>query len=83
MVKDINIKNRNYYFINDMMASKNFDEANLKVDKQNYKHIDIYYIGYIKILKNDDYKNINSVYPLYLIIHSATGHFLKKMRINT
>ena len=33
MVKDINIKNRNYYFFNDMIASKNFDEANLKVDK--------------------------------------------------
>ena len=31
-----------------MIALKYFDEVNLKVDKRNYKHIDIYYIGYIR-----------------------------------
>ena len=39
MVKDINIKNRSYYFFNDLIAFTNFDEAILKVDKKNYKHI--------------------------------------------
>ena len=51
MLKDINIKNRSYYFFNDMIALKSFNEANLKVDKKNYRHIDIYYIGYIAIKK--------------------------------
>ena len=50
MVKDINIKNKTYYFFTDMIALKDFDEANLKVGKKYHKHhIDIYYIGYITI----------------------------------
>ena len=77
MVKDINIKNRSHYFFNDMIALKNFDEADLKVDKKSYKHIDIYYIGYIMIKRIDDYGNNHSVNPLYLIIQSESGHFKK------
>ena len=51
MVKDIKIKNRSYYFFNDMIALKDFDEAILEVDKKYHKHIDIYYIDYITIKK--------------------------------
>ena len=51
MVKDINIKKSSYYVFNNMIALKNCDKANLKVDKKNYKHIDIYYIGCITIKK--------------------------------
>ena len=50
----------------------------LKIDKNSYKDIDIYYNGYITIKKVDDYENIHSVNPLYLIIHSATAHFKEK-----
>ena len=50
----------------------------LKIDKNSYKDIDIYYNGYITIKKVDDYENIHSVNPLYLIIHSATWHFKEK-----
>ena len=50
----------------------------LKIGKNSYKDIDIYYTGYITIKKFDDYENIHSVNPLYLIIHSATGHFKEK-----
>ena len=50
----------------------------MKVDKKNYKNIDIYYVGYIRIKKIDDFENIHSVNLLYLIFHSATGHFEKK-----
>ena len=50
----------------------------LKIDKNSYKDIDIYYNGYITIKKVDDYENIHSINPLYLIIHSATGHFKEK-----
>ena len=77
MVKDINIKNRRHYFFNDMIALKNFDEADLKVDKKSCKHIDIYYIGYIIIKRIDDYGNNHTVNPLYLIIQSASGYFEK------
>ena len=30
------------------------------------------------IKKFSDYENIHNINPLYLIIHSATGHFKKK-----
>ena len=43
-VKQINIKNRTYYFYNDMINRKNFDSNLLKTDKKHYKEINIYYI---------------------------------------
>ena len=72
-VKKINIKNRTYYFFNDMINLKNFDTNFLKIDKKSYKNINIYYIGYITTEKIDDYENIHSINPLYLMI----GEFLK------
>ena len=55
-VKEINIKNRTYYFFNDMINIRVFDSNLLKIDKKSYKNIDIYYIGYILIKKIDDYR---------------------------
>ena len=46
----------------------------LKIDKKSYKDIGIYNIGYITIKKIDDYENIYSVNPLYLIIAHASGY---------
>ena len=77
-VKEINIKNQTYYFTNDIINIKNFNSNLLKIDKKPYKDIDIYYIGYMTIKKFGDYENIQSVNPLYLIFHSATGHFKEK-----
>ena len=77
-VKGIDIKNRTYYFFNDMINLKNFDLNLLKIDKKSYKDIDIYYVGYITIKKIDNYENIHSVNPLYFITHSPTGHFKEK-----
>ena len=74
----INIKNRYHYFCDYMINIKNFRSNLLTIDKKSYKEIDIYNIGYITIKKFDDCQNINSVNPLYLIIHSATGHFKEK-----
>ena len=51
-VKGIDIKNRTYYFFNDMINLKNFDLNLLEIDKKSYKDIDIYYVGYITIKKN-------------------------------
>ena len=77
-VKQINIKNRTYYFYNDMINSKEFDSNLLKINKKSYKDIDIYNIGYITIKKIDDYENIYSVNPLYLIIDHASGYIEEK-----
>ena len=73
-VKQINIKNRTYYFYNDIIDLKDFDAKLLKIDKKSYKNIDIYYIGYITIKKTDDYESIYSVNPLYLHINHASGY---------
>ena len=71
-VKQINIKNRTYYFYNDQINLKDFDARLLNVDKKDYKEIDIYYIGYVIIKKIAKCNNINSVNPLYF------GKVLKK-----
>ena len=50
-VKQIEIKNRTYYFYNDIINIEEFDSNLLKIDKKSYKDIDIYNIGYITIKK--------------------------------
>ena len=77
-IKQINIKNRTYYFYNDMIDIKTFDSDLLKIDKKSYKDIGIYNIGYITIKKIDDYENIYSVNPLYLTISHASGYIEEK-----
>ena len=77
-IKEINIKNRTYYFFDDMIDIKNFHSNLLKIDKKSHKDIDIYYIGYITIKKFSDCENIHSVNPLCLRIRSATGYFKEK-----
>ena len=74
-LKELSINNSTYYFYNDIINLKDFHSNLLKIDKKQYKEIDIYYIGYITIKKIGNCKNINSVNPLYLMIHSATGEF--------
>ena len=77
-VKQINIKNRTYYFYNDQINLKDFDAKLLKIDQKDYSEIDIYYIGYVTMKKIGDYNNINSVNPLYLIINEMIGHAEEK-----
>ena len=78
VVKQIDIKYRTYYFYSDMINIKNVDPILLKIDKKSYKNIGIYNIGYITIKKIDDYENIYSVNPLYLIIAHANGYIEEK-----
>ena len=78
VVKQIDIKNRTYYFCNDIIDLKNFDARLLKIDKKSYKNIGIYNIGYITIKKIDDCENIYSVNPLYLRIDHANGYVEEK-----
>ena len=49
--KQVDIKNRTYYFYNDIMDLKDFDAKLLKIDKKSYKILDIDYIGYNAIKK--------------------------------
>ena len=77
-VKQINTKNRTYYFYNDQTNLKDFDARLLKVDKKDYNEIDIYYIGYVTVKKIANCNNIKIVNPLYLIINEMIGQFEEK-----
>ena len=80
MVKDINIKNRSYYFFNDMIYVEDFDSNFLKIDKISYKNIGVHHIGYITIKEIGDYENIYSANPSYLIATRVDGHTEEKNR---
>ena len=77
-VKEIEIKNRTYYFYNDTINLEHFESNLLKIDKKYYKGIDIYYIKYITNKKIDDCENIHSVNPLYLLVNHASGYIEEK-----
>ena len=47
ITKQMNIKNRTYYFYDDMINIKDFDPNLLKLDIKTSKDIAIYYIGYV------------------------------------
>ena len=77
-IKQIEIKNRIYYFYNDIINVEEFDSNLLNIDKKSYKDIDIYYIGYITIKKISDFENICSINPLHLITRKVDGHIEEK-----
>ena len=58
-----------------MVNIKNSDPTLLKLDKKSFKNIGVYYIGYIT--KKDEYK-INSVNPLYLLVHRIEASIKEK-----
>ena len=68
------VKNRAYYFFNDMINIKDFDPSLIKINKKSYKNVGIYHIGYITIKSISDCENINSVNPLYLMIGEVDGY---------
>ena len=73
-IKQINIKNRTYYFFNDMINIKDFDPSLIKMDKKSYENIGIYIIGYITIKSISDSESISNENPLYLMIGEADGY---------
>ena len=77
-LKQINIKNRSYYFYNDMINLKNFEANVLKIDKKSYKNIGIYNIGFITIKKIGGCKNVYSVNPLYLLVNNPSEYIKEK-----
>ena len=76
-LKQINIKNRSYYFYNDIIDLDEFDGSKIKVDKKDFNDIDIYYLGYEYKKKITECNVINSVNPLYLRIRDMRGQFKK------
>ena len=80
VTKQLNIKNRTYYFWNDLINIKNFDPALLKLGKKSSIGANIYYIGYVT--KKPEY-NINSVKPLYLVVAELDGFIEEKIVVNT
>ena len=76
--EQINKENRTYYFYNNQINWKDFHAKLLKINKKDYKGIDIYYIGYVTVKKIANCHNINSVNPLYLMIDEMIGHFEEK-----
>ena len=69
VTKQINLKNRSYYFWNDQGWINNFDAKNLKLDKNHM------------LLKNQSII-FNSVNPLYLFISKLYGLIDEKMVIS-
>ena len=78
-IKEINIKNRTYYFFDDMINIKNVDSNLLKIEKKSYKNINIYHIRYIT-MKYSKYVNIHSINPLYLTIGEVDGSIEEKWK---
>ena len=72
-INEINIKNRTYYFHNDIIDTKTFDSNMLKLDKILYKNLDLYNIGYVTTKKIGYGYDINSVNLLYLRINNVNG----------
>ena len=56
-IKEINTKNRTYYFFDDTINITDFDPNLPKIDKKLHKNIDIYYIGQFTV-KDSDYVNM-------------------------
>ena len=79
--KEINIKNRTYYFYIDIIDLDEFDESKIKVDKKGFNDIDIYYFGYEHKKKISECNVINSVNLLYLRIININGQF-KKVKVD-
>ena len=77
--KELNIKNKTYYFWNDLTNLKDFNPELLKLDKTESININIYCIGYVT--KKSDY-NIDSINPLYLLVDKLDGFLEEKMAVN-
>ena len=76
-IKQINIKNRTYFFYHDIINLDEFDESRIRVDKKDFNDIDIYYLGYEHKKKISECNVINSVNPLFKKIIDMKGQFEK------
>ena len=75
VTKQLNIKNRTYYFYKDLINLRDFDQKLLKLDKKSSIDIGIYHIGCVT---GKSECNINSVNLLYLLIGELDGFVEEK-----
>ena len=68
-IKSLKIKNKSYYYWNDIVYIDDFDIKYLKINKRESR-VDIYYVGYV--LYKVEYIT-NSVVHLYLNVKSLLG----------
>ena len=75
--KQVNIKNRQNYFFNDMTIIGDFELSLLNIDQIAFKNNDsiIYDIKYIK--------NLNGSNSLYLAFNNLDAYIEKVVKINT
>ena len=66
-IKQVNIKNGTYNFFNDMINIKDFNSSLPKI-------LVLTTLGTLQSKKIDDYENIYSANPLYLMIGEVIGH---------
>ena len=66
--KQLDVKNRTYYFYNDLINVSNFEAGNLKIDKKKHG----------KTLEPSDWK-VNSVNPFYLNVNKVFCFVGEKM----
>ena len=72
-VNDIDIKNRTFYFFDDMININIFGMNNIKTNEKSYKNILIYHIGYV---------TPNTIKSLYLLPTTQTDILKKVIEIN-
>ena len=83
-VKQINIKNRTYYFYNDIINIKNLESKLLKIDKKNHTKTLVFTILDILQLKKLMIAKIFTVWILCICLLIMKTDILKqKMKINT
>ena len=75
--KQLNIKNRSYYFYNDLINVLGFEASKLKLDIKttNDPNLVIYFIGYV--VKKPEW-NVSIVNPLYLIVNRFYRHIQER-----
>ena len=67
ITKQMDIKNRTYYFYNDLIKLFDFDPNMLKLDKKIFRGIYIYHIGYVTKKEECKINSENTLYSLYKI----------------
>ena len=74
-VQQIEVKNQNHYFYNDIINLENFKSSLLNIEKMHYKGIDIYYIYslYSQLLLDDALYEFGLKTPVELIKKGAFG----------
>ena len=77
ITEEINIKNRTYYYYNDIIDLDKFNKSKIKVDKKDFNSIDIYYLGYEYKKKITECNIIRSVNSFYLRIVDIKAQFEK------